>query len=100
MGLADSVAMITDGRFSGATRGPCVGYICPEAAIGGPLAAVFEGDLIEINIPNQSLEIHLSDEELENRLVKWKPPEKEIPVGFLRQYVQGVGQADGGARWD
>jgi dihydroxy-acid dehydratase len=100
MGLANSVAMITDGRFSGATRGPCVGYICPEAAIGGPLAAVLEGDLIEIDVPNQSLEIQLSDEELVNRLAKWKPPEKEIPMGFLRRYVRGVGQADSGARWD
>jgi len=100
MGLADSVAMITDGRFSGATRGPCVGYICPEAAIGGPLAAVIEGDIIEIDVPNRTLEIQLSDEELLNRLANWKPQEKEIPMGFLRQYVRGVGQADSGARWD
>jgi dihydroxy-acid dehydratase len=100
MGLADSVAMVTDGRFSGATRGPCVGYICPEAAIGGPLAAVVEGDLIEIDVPNRTLEIQLSDEELAYRLAKWESPEKEVPMGFLRQYVRGVGQADSGARWN
>jgi dihydroxy-acid dehydratase len=97
MGLADSVAMITDGRFSGATRGPCVGHICPEAALAGPLAALQDGDIIEIDIPNRKLNVRLSEEELQNRLVGWIPPEKEIPLGFLRLYAKCVGPASRGA---
>jgi dihydroxy-acid dehydratase len=97
MGLADSVAIITDGRFSGATRGPCVGHICPEAALGGPLAALQDGDIIEIDIPNRKLNVRLSEEELQNRLVGWIPPQKEIPPGFLRLYARCVGPASRGA---
>ncbi len=97
MGLADSVAMVTDGRFSGATRGPCVGHICPEAALGGPLAALRDGDVIEIDIPNRALNVRLSDDELRARLDEWVPPSKEIPLGFLRLYADHVGPASLGA---
>lgn len=97
MGLADSVAMITDGRFSGATRGPCVGHICPEAALGGPLAALRDGDVIEIDIPNRALDVHLGADEMRARLDEWTPPAKEIPPGFLRLYADCVGPASRGA---
>lgn len=97
MGLGDSVAMITDGRFSGATRGPCVGHICPEAALGGPLAAVQDGDQIEIDLDQRTLNIHLSEEQLRLRMANWQPPSKAIPAGFLRLYAQYVGPASRGA---
>jgi dihydroxy-acid dehydratase len=97
MGLADSVAMITDGRFSGATRGPCVGHICPEAALGGPLAALRDGDIIEMDIANRVLDVHLGEDELRARLDAWVPPLKEIPQGFLRLYAACVGPASRGA---
>jgi dihydroxy-acid dehydratase len=97
MGLGDSVAMITDGRFSGATRGPCVGHVCPEAALGGTLAALRDGDVIEIDIPNRVLAVRLSDAELKDRLVGWVPPAREIPSGFLRLYADRVGPASLGA---
>jgi len=97
MGLGSSVAMITDGRFSGATRGPCVGHICPEAALGGPLAALRDGDLIEIDIPERSLNVHLSEAELRTRMQDWRPPQKDIPPGFMRTYVERVGSASKGA---
>jgi len=97
MGLADSVAMVTDGRFSGATRGPCVGHVCPEAALGGPLAALRDGDVIEIDIPNRVLNVRLSNDELRARLDEWVPPSKEIPPGFLRLYADRVGPASQGA---
>jgi dihydroxy-acid dehydratase len=97
MGLGDSVAMVTDGRFSGATRGPCVGHVCPEAALGGPLAAVRDGDLIEIDIANRVLAIRLSDAELMARLEEWSPPLKQVPPGFMRLYADRVGPASQGA---
>jgi dihydroxy-acid dehydratase len=97
MGLADSVAMLTDGRFSGATRGPCVGHICPEAALGGPLAAVRDGDEIEIDIPKRSLRVHLDEDVLRSRLRAWTPPSRQIPQGFLRLYAEQVGPASQGA---
>ena len=97
MGLGNSVAMITDGRFSGATHGPCVGHICPEAVLGGPLAALMDGDLIEIDIPKRSLNVDLSEAELRARMVGWQPPLKEIPSGFMRLYVERVGPASKGA---
>ena len=97
MGLSNSVAMITDGRFSGATRGPCVGHVCPEAALGGPLAALRDGDMIEIDIPNRVLKVRLSDEELQTRLDQWIPQVKEIPPGFLRLYAECVDSASHGA---
>jgi dihydroxy-acid dehydratase len=97
MGLADSVAMVTDGRFSGATRGPCVGHVCPEAAVGGPLAALRDGDVIEIDIPNRALNVHLTDDQIRTRLEGWTPPYKPIPPGFLRLYAGCVGPASEGA---
>ncbi|MEJ5310581.1 MAG: dihydroxy-acid dehydratase [Anaerolineae bacterium] len=97
MGLADSVAMVTDGRFSGATRGPCIGHVSPEAAVGGPLAALRDGDIVEIDIPARTLNVRLSDEELRARLREWTPPSKEIPSGFLRLYARHVGPAGRGA---
>jgi dihydroxy-acid dehydratase len=97
MGLADSVAMVTDGRFSGATRGPCVGHVCPEAALGGPLAALCDGDVVEIDVPGRSIDVRLSDAEIAARLAEWSPPEKAIPRGFLRLYADCVGPASEGA---
>jgi len=97
MGLSDSVAMVTDGRFSGATRGPCVGHVCPEAALGGPLAALRDGDVIEIDVRGRSIDVRLSDVELEARLAAWTPPAKDIPPGFLRLYADCVGPASRGA---
>lgn len=97
MGLADSVAMVTDGRFSGATRGPCIGHISPEAAVGGPLAALRDNDIVEIDIPARTLNVRLSEDELQARLRDWTPPSKEIPPGFLRLYARHVGSAECGA---
>jgi dihydroxy-acid dehydratase len=97
LGLSDSVAMVTDGRFSGATRGPCVGHVCPEAAVGGPLAVVEDGDLIEINVARRSIEVRLDDATLARRLAVCKCPVKRVPAGFLRLYADQVGPASGGA---
>jgi dihydroxy-acid dehydratase len=97
MGLADSVAMVTDGRFSGATRGPCVGCVCPEAALGGPLAVVQEGDLIEIDIPGRRLELLVPAEIIQRRLLAWKPRELAVTAGFLGMYARLVGPANCGA---
>ena len=97
MGLGDSVAMITDGRYSGASRGPCIGHVCPEAAEGGPIALAQDGDIIDINIPNRSLNIRVSDSELEERRGKWKPQPLETQGGFLDVYRNLVSGADEGA---
>ncbi|MCW4009902.1 MAG: dihydroxy-acid dehydratase [Candidatus Bathyarchaeota archaeon] len=86
MGLSESVALITDGRFSGATRGPCIGHVAPEAAEGGPIAAIQNGDIITIDIPNRVLSVKLSDEEIQNRLSQWKPRPKKITKGYLSRY--------------
>jgi dihydroxy-acid dehydratase len=91
------VALITDGRFSGATTGPCIGHVSPEAYVGGPIAAVRDGDEIFIDIPARKLEVKLSDEEIRNRLKGWKPVEREIPSGFMRRYVRLVSSAAKGA---
>jgi dihydroxy-acid dehydratase len=97
MGLDDSVAMITDGRFSGATRGPCIGHVAPEAAAGGPIAAVKDGDLISIDIPNRKLEIKVPKAELKARVSKLKPKKKPVTGGFLRIYQALVSGAEEGA---
>ena len=97
MGLGDKVALITDGRFSGGTRGPAIGHVSPEAAAGGPIALVEEGDEILIDIPNRRLELLVSEEELERRRKKWKPVKKEIPSRWLRRYSMLVTSADMGA---
>jgi dihydroxy-acid dehydratase len=97
MGLGESVAMITDGRYSGATRGPCIGHVCPEAYVGGPIAAVREGDLIEIDIPNRALTLHVPEDEIARRLREWQPKRPAVISGFLRLYSRLVSQADQGA---
>lgn len=97
MGLGKHVALITDGRFSGATRGICLGHISPEAAEGGPLALVEEGDQITVDIPGRRLELHVSDEELERRREHLQIPGKEVPRGYLRRYRKLVTSASTGA---
>ena len=97
MGLGDSVAMLTDGRFSGATRGPCIGHICPEAAEDGPLALVEDGDEIVIDIPRRVLDIKVSEEELKRRRLARHPAKEVVSKGFLSFYRQHVGSADKGA---
>ncbi|MCZ7400770.1 MAG: dihydroxy-acid dehydratase [Candidatus Methanoperedens sp.] len=97
MGLIDSVALITDGRFSGGTRGPCIGHVSPEAAVGGPIALVREGDMIEIDIPGRILDLKISNEEFEKRQKAWKPPALKVTKGYLARYQKQVGSADKGA---
>jgi dihydroxy-acid dehydratase len=97
MGLGESVAMITDGRYSGATRGPCIGHVCPEAYAGGPIAAVREGDLIEIDIPGRRLNLLVPDEEIARRLAGWQPRKPAVTTGFLGLYSRMVGPASRGA---
>ncbi len=86
MGLGSSVALITDGRFSGASRGASIGHVSPEAAVGGPIALIEEGDMISVDIPNYSLNINVSDEELERRKAAWKPREPKVTSGYLARY--------------
>ncbi len=97
MGLDKDVALITDGRFSGATRGASIGHISPEAAVGGTIAFVEEGDMIHIDIPNHILEVQISDEELEARKVGWKPKTPSITTGYLKRYAALVTSANTGA---
>jgi dihydroxy-acid dehydratase len=99
MGLHTSVAMITDGRFSGATRGPCVGHISPEAYDGGPLAFVEDGDVIEIDLARKTLSLQISDSEMSGRVERGHKPPERNPRGILKSYVQGVRGADEGAIW-
>ncbi|MCA9864196.1 MAG: dihydroxy-acid dehydratase, partial [Thermomicrobiales bacterium] len=96
-GLGDSVALITDGRFSGATKGLMIGHIAPEAGVGGPLAAVREGDTIRIDTPARSLNVDLSDDEIAARLKEWKPREQSNLAGVWAKYARLVQQADQGA---
>lgn len=86
MGLSESVALITDGRFSGATRGPCIGHVAPEAFEGGPIAVLKNGDMITIDIPNRVLKVELSEQELKTRLAAWKPRKPKITKGILSRY--------------
>ena len=97
MGLSDSVALLTDGRFSGGTRGPCIGHISPEAARGGTIAAINEGDIIEIDIPKRTLNVKLSDKEIKERLSKAVNPEPKIKTGYMARYAKLVQSADTGA---
>ncbi|MBY8990460.1 MAG: dihydroxy-acid dehydratase [Candidatus Lokiarchaeota archaeon] len=97
MGLGSSVAIVTDGRFSGAKRGPCIGHVCPEAIEGGPIAIVQDGDEIEIDIDNRKLEVLISDSEIEKRLKKWKKPAERIKTGYLNIYKKIVSSAKYGA---
>ncbi|MCL0079724.1 dihydroxy-acid dehydratase [Dehalococcoidia bacterium] len=95
-GLADSVALITDGRFSGGTRGPCIGHIAPEAAEGGPIALIAEGDYISIDIPSRRIDLEIDKAEFEGRMREWRPKEKEVK-GYLKEYGQGCLSAERGA---
>ena len=97
MGLGESVALITDGRFSGASRGASIGHVSPEAAVGGPIALIEEGDIICVDIPNTSLNVKVSDEEMENRRSKWKPREAKVTTGYLARYEKLVTSGDKGA---
>ena len=97
MGLGSSVALITDGRFSGASRGASIGHVSPEAALGGPIALVQEGDQIHIDIPNLKLELLVSDEELEKRRADWKPREPKVTTGYLKRYASMVTSGNRGA---
>ena len=100
MGLGDSVALITDGRFSGASRGASIGHVSPEAAVGGPIALVEEGDIIKIDIPNNSLNVDISEEEMAARKAKWQPREPRINEGYLRRYAALVTSGNRGAVLD
>jgi dihydroxy-acid dehydratase len=97
MGLGESVALITDGRFSGASRGASIGHVSPEAAVGGPIALVEEGDIIKINIPEYSLNVDISDEEMEARKAKWQPKEPKVTTGYLARYAEMVTSGNRGA---
>ncbi|MDD6039395.1 MAG: dihydroxy-acid dehydratase [bacterium] len=97
MGLGSSVALITDGRFSGASRGASIGHVSPEAAVGGPIALVEEGDMISIDIPNMTLNIKVSDEELAARKAKWQPREPRVTTGYLARYEKMVTSGNRGA---
>ena len=97
MGLGSSVALITDGRFSGASRGASIGHVSPEAAVGGPIALVGEGDIISINIPELKLEIKVSDEEMQARKAKWQPREPKVTTGYLARYAAMVTSGNRGA---
>ena len=97
MGLGESVALLTDGRFSGATRGASIGHVSPEAAAGGTIALVEEGDIISIDIPNCKIMLHVSDEELARRKAAWVCPEPKVKTGYLARYAKLVSSADKGA---
>ena len=97
MGLGSSVALITDGRFSGASRGASIGHVSPEAAVGGPIALVEEGDIISINIPENRLDMKVSDEVLAERRAKWQPREPKVTTGYLARYREMVTSGNRGA---
>ena len=97
MGLGSSVALITDGRFSGASRGASIGHVSPEAAVGGPIALVEEGDIISIDIPNMKLDVKVSEEEMVARREKWQPREPEVTSGYLARYREMVTSGNRGA---
>lgn len=97
MGLGSTVALITDGRFSGASRGASIGHVSPEAAVGGPIALVEEGDIIKINIPENTINVDVPDEVLEERRKNWKPREPKVTTGYLARYANMVTSANRGA---
>lgn len=97
MGLGSSVALITDGRFSGASRGASIGHVSPEAAVGGPIALVEEGDIISINIPENTLNVKISDEEMAERAARWQPREPKVTTGYLSRYRELVTSGNRGA---
>ncbi|MDD3274448.1 MAG: dihydroxy-acid dehydratase [Candidatus Omnitrophica bacterium] len=97
LGLSDSVALITDGRFSGGTKGPCIGHVSPEASAGGPIAIIRDGDTIDIDIASRKVQVRLTKEEIERRFKGWKPVEPKIKTGYLSRYLRMVSSADKGA---
>ncbi|MDI3478700.1 MAG: dihydroxy-acid dehydratase [Thermoanaerobacterium sp.] len=97
MGLDKDVALITDGRFSGATRGACIGHVSPEAMEGGEIALINDGDIIDIDIPGRKLNLRVSDEEIENRRKNFKKPEPHIKTGYMARYAKLVTSANTGA---
>jgi dihydroxy-acid dehydratase len=97
MGMDKEVALITDGRFSGASRGAAIGHVSPEAAAGGPIAALHEGDIIEIDIPNKRLNVQLTDADIDQRIAGLAEFEPKIKSGYLARYAQMVSSADRGA---
>ena len=99
IGLGKDVALLTDGRFSGGTNGAAIGHISPEAADGGPIGLVRNGDVIHIDIPNRILELKVSDEELAKRKAEYKAPDRKSPYEILRRYASQVTSADTGARY-
>jgi dihydroxy-acid dehydratase len=96
-GLGESVALVTDGRFSGATRGFCIGHIAPEASHGGPMAAVRDGDVITIDVANRKLDVEISSDELKKRLSRWRSPAPRYTSGVLAKYARLVSSASTGA---
>jgi dihydroxy-acid dehydratase len=100
MGLSESVALITDGRFSGGSRGAAIGHIAPEAALRGPIAAIKDGDIINIDIPNNKLDVALTDKEIADRMAKVPKFESRIKTGYLSRYIEKVGSASKGAIFD
>src|SRR5690606_22230821 len=96
-GMGSEVALITDGRFSGATRGFCIGHVGPEAAVGGPIALLRDGDIIRIDAVKGTLDVELSDAELAERARNWQPRETDCQSGAIWKYAQGVGPARHGA---
>ncbi len=101
MGLEASgvkrAALLTDGMFSGSTAGPCIGHISPEAYVGGPIAALIDGDVISIDIPGRKLAVALSDQEIKERIANLKPVQHDIPKGYMQRYVKYVSSAAKGA---
>ncbi len=97
MGLGEQVALITDGRFSGGTRGACIGHVSPEAAAGGPIAALVDGDMISIDLLERRLDVQLSPEQLAQRLSEVKPPTARVKSAWLRRYAATVTSANTGA---
>lgn len=96
-GLGKKCALITDGRFSGGTRGLCIGHICPEASIGGAIGLIEDGDIIEININTRSINLKIDEEEFKRRKENFKPYQNEVPKGYLSKYQRNVSQASFGA---
>ena len=96
-GLGDSVALLTDGRFSGATRGLMAGHVSPEAALGGPICGVRDGDMIRFDVRKRVLEVEVSDDVLRQRMAAWKPPQPRYPTGVFAKYAALVSSASQGA---
>jgi len=97
MGLDKSVALVTDGRFSGTSGGPCIGHLSPEAMVGGPVAVLRDRDIIDLDIPARRLNVDLGDREIEKRKISWSPPQPKITHGWLGHFAKHVTSAEKGA---